>query len=93
MIPKVGSINAKKLIAYCGGIEAVFRQSKKALLKIPGIGDYLATEIANQKVLGKAEQEIEFIEKFGIKALFYLDTEYPERLRQCDDGPIKGSKK
>jgi len=88
MIPKVGSINAKKLIAYCGGIEAVFRQSKKALLKIPGIGDYLATEIANQKVLGKAEQEIEFIEKFGIKALFYLDTEYPERLRQCDDGPI-----
>jgi DNA processing protein len=88
MIPKVGSINAKKLIAYCGGIEAIFKQSKKALLKIPGIGDCLATEIINQKVLGKAEQEIEFIEKFGIKTLFYLDAEYPERLRQCDDGPI-----
>lgn len=88
MIPKVGSINAKKLIAYCGGVEAIFKQSKKALLKIPGIGDCLATEIIHQKVLGKAEQEIEFIEKFGIKTLFYLDAEYPERLRQCDDGPI-----
>lgn len=88
MIPKVGSINAKKLIAYCGGIEEVFKQSKKALLKIPGVGECLATEIVNQNILSKAEQEIEFIEKYNIKALFYLDADYPERLRQCDDGPI-----
>ncbi|RPH28640.1 MAG: DNA-protecting protein DprA [Bacteroidales bacterium] len=88
MIPKIGSINAKKLIAYCGGIEAVFKQSKKALLKIPGIGDCLASEITNQKVIGLAEKEIEFINKYGIKALFYLDPEYPERLRQCEDCPI-----
>jgi DNA processing protein len=88
MIPKIGSINAKKLIAYCGGVEAVFKQSKKALLKIPGIGDCLATEISNQKVLSIAEKEIEFIEKFNIKPLFYLDDEYPERLRQCEDSPI-----
>jgi DNA processing protein len=88
MIPKVGSINAKKLIGYCGGVEAVFKQSKKALLNIPGIGDCLASEIANQKIIDIAEREIEFIEKFGIKALFYLDNDYPERLRQCDDGPI-----
>ena len=88
MIPKIGSINAKKLIAYCGGVEAVFKQSKKALLKIPGIGDCLANEISNQKVIDIAEKEIEFIHKFNIKPLFYLDAEYPERLRQCDDGPI-----
>ncbi len=88
MIPKIGSINAKKLIAYCGGVEAVFKQSKKALLKIPGIGDCLATEISNQKILSKAEQEIEFINKFDIKSHFYLDSEYPERLRQCEDCPI-----
>ena len=88
MIPKIGSINAKKLIAYCGGIEAVFKQSKKTLLKIPGIGDCLAAEITNQKILSQAEQEIEFIEKYGIKALFYLDADYPERLRQCEDCPI-----
>ena len=88
MIPKIGSVNAKKLIAYCGGVEAVFKQSKKALLKIPGIGNCLASEIANQKVIGVAEKEVEFIEKFNIKPLFYLDAEYPERLRQCEDSPI-----
>ncbi|MHC1703859.1 MAG: DNA-processing protein DprA [Tenuifilaceae bacterium] len=88
MIPKVGSINAKKLIAYCGGVEAVFKQTKNSLLKIPGVGDGVASEVLNSKVLEKAEQEIEFITKYGIQAFFYLDPDYPERLRQCDDGPV-----
>ena len=88
MIPKVGSINAKKLIAYCGGVEAVFKQTKKALLKIPGIGESVASEVINNKVIDKAEREIEFITKYSIKPYFFLDPEYPERLRQCEDGPI-----
>lgn len=88
MIPKVGSINAKKLISYCGGVEAVFKESKKSLLKIPGVGEGLASAVSNNKVLERAEKEIEFIIKYDIKTYFYLDSEYPERLRQCEDGPI-----
>lgn len=88
LIPKVGSITAKRLIAYCGSAEAVFHQSKKALLKIPGIGEIIATEVANQKVLHLAEKEIEFIDRFKIKALYFTDPEYPDRLRQCEDGPV-----
>ena len=38
LVPKVGDVAAKKLIAYCGGAEAVFKESKKSLLLIPGIG-------------------------------------------------------
>lgn len=88
MIPKIGSINAKRLIAYCGGVEAVFKQSKKALTKVPGIGDIIAQEVANQNVLNRAKEEVEFIVKHSIKAYFFLDNDYPQRLRQCDDGPI-----
>ena len=57
MIPKIGSINAKKLIAYCGGIQEVFHQKKKDLLKIPGVGDALASAITSSDVLGQAERE------------------------------------
>lgn len=88
MIPKIGSVNAKRLIAYCGGVEAVFGQNRRTLTKIPGIGEILAHEIINQKVLEKAEKEVDFITKHGISAYFYLDAGYPNRLRQCDDGPI-----
>lgn len=88
LIPKVGSITAKRLIAYCGSAEAVFHQSKSALLRIPGIGDTIANEVVNQNVLPLAEKELKFIEHYKIQALYFTDPEYPERLRQCEDGPV-----
>ena len=76
-IPKVGSVLSKNLISYCGGAEAVFKTNKKALLKIPGIGVSIANEILNEKVIAEAEREVELIEKYGIRPIFYLDKEYP----------------
>ncbi len=88
LIPGIGDVRAKKLIAYCGGVEAVFKETKKALLKIPGIGQAIVNEIISQKVIARAEQEINFIEQEGVKALFYLDEAYPRKLKYCDDGPV-----
>jgi DNA processing protein len=88
MIPHIGSITAKRLIAYSGGVEEVFVQSKKALLKIPGVGEALAYAVSNQKVLDRADKEIEFLQRYEIKPLYYLDEDYPDRLKQCDDSPI-----
>jgi|TARA_Y100000031_G_C8243715_1_gene396988 DNA processing protein len=88
LIPGIGDIVGKKLIAYCGGVEAVFKENKNALMKIPGIGSSTVNSIISQKVLHKAESEISFIEKNNIKALFYTDPDYPARLLNCEDGPL-----
>ena len=88
LIKGIGDINGKKLIAYCGGPEAVFREKKAALLKIPGIGKSTVNQIKGQKVLDRAEAEIEFIEKYKITPLFYTNPAYPARLLNCEDGPI-----
>ncbi len=88
LIPGVGSVLAKRLIAYCGGAEAVFRSGQRHLQKIPGIGSSLSREIGTQQVLKQAEEELRFIEKYHIDALCYVDPRYPERLRQCEDGPV-----
>ncbi len=87
-IPMVGAVTAKNLISYCGGAEAVFRSQKRELLKIPGIGATTASNILKQDVLTRAEQEIAFIEKNAIQPIFYLDKNYPQRLRNCNDSPI-----
>jgi DNA processing protein len=87
-IPGVGSILAKKLIAYTGSIEAVFKEKKRNLLKIPGIGETLAEIIIKHQSLDKAEQEIEFLQHHNICHYFYLDEHYPLRLKQCPDAPI-----
>jgi len=88
LIPGVGPVSAKKLIAYLGSAEGVFTAAKSRLQKIPGIGESTAECISKQDVLDRANQEIEFIRANNITPLFYLDDEYPERLRQCDDAPV-----
>jgi DNA processing protein len=88
MIPGIGSINAKKLISYIGSEEAVFKEKKSQLIEIPGIGEILADEIINQDILKNAEQEINFINKEKINTVFYLDKNFPERLKHCEDSPV-----
>ena len=88
LIPGIGSVNGKSLVAYCGGVKAVFMERKNALLKIPGIGELTVNAISNHNVFGRAEQELQFIEKNKISSLFYLDQEYPIRLKQCHDSPL-----
>jgi DNA processing protein len=88
LIPGIGNVLAKKLISYTGSIEAVFREKKRNLIKIPGIGDYLAESIIRQDVLSIAESEIDYIEKNHIRTFFYLEENYPVRLKQCEDAPV-----
>ena len=88
LIPGVGSLTAKKLVSYCGGVEAVFRERKTTLLKIPGIGEQLSQSLLDHSVFDRAEQEMAFIKKHTIGVLFYLDKEYPARLKHCDDSPF-----
>ncbi len=63
LIKGVGPITAKKLVSYCGGTEAVFREKVSLLKKIPNVGPVLANEISRQSVLIRAEEELRFIEK------------------------------
>ncbi|MBN2613510.1 MAG: DNA-processing protein DprA [Bacteroidales bacterium] len=88
LIPKIGPILTRRLIAYSGSLDAVFNEKKSSLLKIPGFGDKIAKEIKSAKVLDIADKEIEYIKKNNITPLFYLDENYPQRLKQCEDAPV-----
>ena len=88
MLPGVGDVLAKNLIAYCGSPEAVFTEKKGALEKIPGIGKTTAAKIKAATPLQRAEQELKYVNKHGIATLFYLDDAYPKRLKHCSDSPI-----
>ncbi len=88
LIPGVGDRIAKTLIAHCGSARAVFEERKAVLQKIPGIGSRAAKNIAGQEVLGLAEEEMRFIERKGVQPLYFLDADYPRRLKLCEDGPV-----
>jgi DNA processing protein len=88
LIPGIGDINARKLVSHVGSVEAVFAESYRSLIKIPGIGSNLAKAVCERSYLEKAGKEAEYVTKNNIKTYFYLDDDYPYRLRQCDDSPV-----
>jgi DNA processing protein len=89
LIEGIGDVNAKALLAYCGSAKAVFKQKKSQLQKIPGIGEtYSKSIISSHAVLKRAEEELRFIEKYKIQTLFFTNSDYPNRLKYCSDGPI-----
>ena len=81
MLPGIGGVLARNLVAYVGSVEGIFSQSYRALTKIPGIGEINARQIKNANVIGKAEQEIDFTLQENIKVSFYTDNDFPRRLK------------
>jgi DNA processing protein len=88
LIPGIGDINARKLVSHIGSVEGVFTEPYGSLIKIPGIGTNLAKYICERSYLDSAGKEAEYVTKNGIKTYFYLDNDYPYRLRQCEDSPV-----
>jgi DNA processing protein len=88
LIPCIGDISARRLVSYIGSVEGVFSESYRTLVKIPGIGSGMARSIIKRNYLETAEEEVEYIKKNNIQTFFYLDDEYPFRLKQCEDSPV-----
>lgn len=88
MLPGVGGVLARNLVAYIGSLEGVFKSSLPALRKVPGIGELNARRIKNAQVLERAEREVEFVLKNNIQVHFYTDSNFPRRLKNCVDAPV-----
>lgn len=88
LVPGIGPVLARTLVSYCGGVQEIFQMRKGQLERIPGIGRDRVVRIHSKEVFLKAEKEVSFIRRHSIEPLFYLDKEYPQRLRNCEDAPI-----
>ncbi len=89
LLPGIGDISGKKFVQYCGSAEAIFMETRKSLEKISGMREDSIEAICHPETyLKRAEEEVEFIEKNGIRPLFFLDSDYPRRLLQCADSPM-----
>lgn len=88
MVPAVGDINARKLIRHMGSASAVFNESSKNLMLIPGIGKTIASHLGSKTFIDKASKELDYIHKHDIKIKCYDDKDYPRRLKECPDAPL-----
>ncbi len=87
-VPNLGDTSAKKLLRAVGSAEGIFQEKKSNLLKIEGIGNLKLKELDKRHLLPEAEAELHFIQEHGIEYRYFMDNDYPERLKHCLDGPI-----
>ncbi|GLB52853.1 DNA processing protein DprA [Neptunitalea chrysea] len=87
-VPKVGDINAKKLINHCGSAKNVFTEKKHHLAKIDGIGTLMIKNLFEKDYLEEATKELRFIKDNDITATYYNEEAYPDKLKHCIDAPL-----
>jgi DNA processing protein len=88
LLPGIGPVSARNLVSYCGGVKEIFHMRKGELERIPSIGPERSKEIVKYKSFDKIREELKHLKSNNIQTLFYLDKNYPSRLRNCDDAPI-----
>lgn len=88
MLPGIGPVTTRKLLAEFGTAEQVFRQNKKQLMQIPYVGEAIVSAMKDPVLLKRAKAEIDFAESEDIRIIFFQDEIYPKRLRHCYDSPV-----
>jgi DNA processing protein len=86
----VGCVLARHLLQFFGSAEAIFSANRKSLEKVPGIGVFTAEqiEISKSEALKRADKELLFADKNKIRIFTMLDSDYPQRLKECPDAPL-----
>jgi DNA processing protein len=87
LVPQIGDVHLKTLLRHFGSATAILKAGRRELECIPGIGSVRASAIRRTGDLNRAEEEMKFMEKFGIIPVPYGTPEYPTRLQHCHDAP------
>ncbi len=87
-VPQVGCIHARTLLQHFGSAEAVFKSTTHSLEKLDGIGKIRARSIKSFRDFAGSEKEMEFLTRYGVRALHIADPDYPQRLLPAYDAPV-----
>ncbi len=87
-ISGLGSIGACNLIKELGSAEEVFRNRTQLPSLVKGASEKLVKALDCSEAFDRAEKELKFADKNQIRCITIKDSDYPSRLRECDDAPI-----
>jgi DNA processing protein len=88
LVPDVGPVMSRKLLAEMGSPENIFRAGLKDLLAVRGLGKQKAENIKNFKLWDFVEKQLTLLEKKRIRVVAYQSEGYPPVLREIEGAPI-----
>ncbi len=84
----IGPIRAAQIISKIGSAEALFVNSVKSIWEETGISKSILKIMNREQALKLAEEQYNFNIKNKITSHFFMNKNYPRRLKQCSDPPI-----
>lgn len=84
----IGPRKAARLLSTLGSAEAVFLESLATIHRLSGIPKDALRAMRRENAISHADAHVNYMLKHNISVYFYLDAEYPRRLKQCADAPI-----
>ncbi len=88
LVPEIGPLMSRKLLAELGTPENIFRAGIDDLLAIRGLGKEKAGRIRAFGDWYAVEKIVSGAEKKGIRIVGYNDPGYPEVLKEIDGAPV-----
>ena len=88
-VPSLSLTNLHQLVEEMGSASAVY-ENRKDLRELLAAASQQTLDalVAMDSHLGRAEQELAFCQKGGLKCLGINDETYPQRLKDCSDAPV-----
>lgn len=86
----LGGINlstGRELLRRAGSAEGVFERGEDEMVSLLGRRGTIASADYRRDIAARAAREEVFVRSSGVRALFFADDCYPQRLLDCDDAP------
>src|SRR4051812_24399746 len=88
LIPNMGPVRLRKLLARFETPERVLKAKAAELRSVDGIGPELAAALADWESRVDLTGELRLIAEFGARVITQAAAEYPRQLRQIYNPPI-----
>jgi DNA processing protein len=84
----IGPSRGAQLIAKIGSVDEFFSLTPKEIFLRTGIAKSIIQNLNRDRAMLEAERQLTFNQKHKVKTHFFLDSDYPRRLKQCSDQPM-----
>ena len=84
----IGIKKATLLISRLPSIESIFEESIENLHELTRLPISSLIHMDRFGAIENAKKQLEYVNKYHIQTHFFLESNYPRRLKQCDDAPL-----
>ncbi len=88
LLSGIGSKRARIIVSFFNDLDEFFKDSKLDISKLPGIPDNTIGYQQRKTALEQADKILDELSRLGGDLIFLTDSNYPRRLKQCEDAPL-----